>query len=256
MTDQAYGEAIVRVLGTGDAAATRFWNTCYLVEAAGKRLLIDCGFTIKYALRDVGLTLADIDAVFITHVHGDHVHGMERLGFESRYDFKRRPQLLLAPGLREPLWDYCLRGTMGAAAERPNQLEDFFDVVELGSDGFTWGGVDFRLFATPHVPNKVSYGLIINDSLILTSDTRPIDWLAADRSDRVILHDCCLSPANPVHTTVDEILAFYPAAVRKRMWAIHYGDEIERFRDILESGLAGIVAQGQTFVVGKRGPKS
>jgi glyoxylase-like metal-dependent hydrolase (beta-lactamase superfamily II) len=51
-----------------------------LVEAGAgprpTRLLIDCGFTHKeLALRlaRIGLDCADIDAIFVTHEHGDHV---------------------------------------------------------------------------------------------------------------------------------------------------------------------------------------
>lgn len=47
-----------------------------LVEARGTRLLIDCGFTLKeLALRlgRIGLATTDLDAVFVTHEHGDHI---------------------------------------------------------------------------------------------------------------------------------------------------------------------------------------
>jgi phosphoribosyl 1,2-cyclic phosphodiesterase len=51
-----------------------------LVEAGSgqdtRRLLIDCGFSlreIEARLGRIGLSCADIDAVFITHEHGDHV---------------------------------------------------------------------------------------------------------------------------------------------------------------------------------------
>ncbi len=40
------------------------------------RLLIDCGFTQKEAearLGRIGLDVADVDAIFVTHEHGDHI---------------------------------------------------------------------------------------------------------------------------------------------------------------------------------------
>jgi ribonuclease BN (tRNA processing enzyme) len=239
----------LRVLGTGDSTSLRFWNSGYLVEARGKRLLIDCGFTIKYALRDVGLTLADVEAVFITHVHGDHVHGLERLGYESRYGFHKRACLLLAPGIRHELWDLCLQGTMGSSSDGRNALEDFFDVRALDGGPFEWEGVRFEPFPTPHTPNKPSYGLIINDRLIITSDTRPIDWLARDASERIIIHDCALGAGNPVHAGLDELLQLYPPAVRRRLWAIHYGDRIEEYRARIEAEFAGVAQRGQCFAI-------
>jgi phosphoribosyl 1,2-cyclic phosphodiesterase len=51
-----------------------------LVEASGgittSRVLIDCGFSLRELerrLARVGLASSDIDAVFVTHEHGDHV---------------------------------------------------------------------------------------------------------------------------------------------------------------------------------------
>jgi phosphoribosyl 1,2-cyclic phosphodiesterase len=59
------------VLGSSSAGnATLVWT-------AETAILIDCGFTPGYItvqLRKLGLSIADLDAVFITHIHGDHVN--------------------------------------------------------------------------------------------------------------------------------------------------------------------------------------
>ena len=61
-------------LGSGSA------GNATLVEARSgtttSRLLIDCGFSLRefeFRLGRAGLACADLDAVFITHEHGDHV---------------------------------------------------------------------------------------------------------------------------------------------------------------------------------------
>ena len=41
--------------------------------------MIDCGFTIKETerrLARVGLTPSDLDAIIVTHEHGDHIKGV------------------------------------------------------------------------------------------------------------------------------------------------------------------------------------
>jgi len=59
------------VLGSSSAGnATLIWS-------ADTGILIDCGFTpgyITFQLRKLGLAISDLDAVFITHIHGDHVN--------------------------------------------------------------------------------------------------------------------------------------------------------------------------------------
>jgi len=59
------------VLGSSSAGnATLVWT-------ARNAILIDCGFSpvyIKSQLRRLGLSIADLDAALITHIHGDHVN--------------------------------------------------------------------------------------------------------------------------------------------------------------------------------------
>jgi phosphoribosyl 1,2-cyclic phosphodiesterase len=59
------------VLGSSSAGnSTLIWNS-------GTAILVDCGFSPAYItsqLRRLGLSLQDLDGVFITHIHGDHVN--------------------------------------------------------------------------------------------------------------------------------------------------------------------------------------
>lgn len=70
-------EVTVTFLGSGDAFASggRF-HTCFLVEAPGTRLLIDCGASAPVAMKRIGVDSAEIDAVIVSHLHGDHFGGI------------------------------------------------------------------------------------------------------------------------------------------------------------------------------------
>jgi phosphoribosyl 1,2-cyclic phosphodiesterase len=64
------------VLGSGSK------GNAVVVEAGGRRLLIDAGFSyreLRRRLGKVGLAVEDVDAVVLTHEHGDHVRGVARL---------------------------------------------------------------------------------------------------------------------------------------------------------------------------------
>ncbi|WP_083251108.1 MBL fold metallo-hydrolase [Acidihalobacter yilgarnensis] len=234
----------LRFLGTGDSESMRFWNTNLLLESEGRRLLIDCGYTVKYALRDVGLTLADIDAIMITHVHADHAFGLERAGYETRYTLGRRIPLILEPDILPALWEHTLKGSMGLSSDGENRLEDFFDVQPVVGHCFEFAGCALRTFPTEHTPGMATYGLIFDDDVIFTADSKPLDWLAADRSARRILHDCSLQSWNPVHATLGELIEAYPRTVRERLLAIHYGDTLEAHRGLIERELGGVADQG------------
>ena len=47
-------------------------SSAYLLEASGKKILVDCGPGTLYRLAQIGFKLTDLDAVFITHFHPDH----------------------------------------------------------------------------------------------------------------------------------------------------------------------------------------
>jgi ribonuclease Z len=70
----------VTLLGTGSPAPlmNRF-GPGVLVEAGGKKLLIDAGRGGTQRLRQAGLALGQVDAVFLTHLHSDHVVGLPDL---------------------------------------------------------------------------------------------------------------------------------------------------------------------------------
>jgi ribonuclease BN (tRNA processing enzyme) len=49
------------------------WPTSSLLEIEGRRIVIDCGLGVTRGLVDAGVRLAELDLIFITHLHSDHV---------------------------------------------------------------------------------------------------------------------------------------------------------------------------------------
>lgn len=81
------------------------WHSNFLLEfdRPGKirdevfRLAIDCGGDIRHSLAGVGLTMADIDAWYISHPHSDHIGGVEGAALTTLFtpDFTRAKRQLL-----------------------------------------------------------------------------------------------------------------------------------------------------------------
>ena len=92
-----------------------------LIDSGHTRLLIDCGLNRKHTilrLRQLSLELADIDALVVSHEHGDHSKGVVLVCESINKPFYSSYGTALAEGwLDHPLWS-CIE------AEQSFQLGD------------------------------------------------------------------------------------------------------------------------------------
>ena len=90
------------ILGSGAAFSETGHNAAYLVD---RTLLLDCGAPVTSLLPAVGGTSAEVEAILISHFHGDHVIHLPTLLVSRRL---RHPdaaplRLIGPPGLRRHL---------------------------------------------------------------------------------------------------------------------------------------------------------
>ncbi len=66
------------VLGTGNAAVTRCYNTCFALRTGAGVFLTDAGGGngILPRLEQAGIALCEIHDIFLTHTHTDHILGV------------------------------------------------------------------------------------------------------------------------------------------------------------------------------------
>lgn len=66
------------MLGTGNAAVTECYNTCFILSQGNEHFLVDAGGgnQILKHLKDAEIRLKDIHHIFVTHEHIDHVLGV------------------------------------------------------------------------------------------------------------------------------------------------------------------------------------
>ncbi|HEX2463457.1 MAG TPA: MBL fold metallo-hydrolase [Thermoanaerobaculia bacterium] len=138
----------VAVLGSGSA------GNCLVVESAGRRILIDAGFScreVEARCRRVGVAPETVEAVIVTHEHNDHSLGADRLarrlglavyateGTLKALHWSRdaRPRLhSIAPG-----WPYEIAGFEVEAFPVPHDAADPVGVVVTDRAGARVGFV-------------------------------------------------------------------------------------------------------------------
>lgn len=84
-------------LGTGSPEAyARRASSGYLLEVAGQKLLFDCGGGVMDRLLKAGHMPSDIDALFFSHLHSDHMFDYARL-VHARWDEGGKPLPVFGP---------------------------------------------------------------------------------------------------------------------------------------------------------------
>ena len=89
----------VRFVGSGDSFGSggRF-QTCILVDGPASRVAIDFGTSSLIALAQQGIAHNSIDAILLTHLHGDHCGGVPFLLIDAMLAAKRdRPLTIVGP---------------------------------------------------------------------------------------------------------------------------------------------------------------
>jgi len=222
----------LQMLGTGGAFAKQYFNNNALLSTEDFTLLIDCGITAPTALHQIGKTPDEIDAILITHIHGDHVGGLEEFAFRMKFQYGRKPVLYISKKLIQPLWENTLKG--GLSQEGISSLEDAFEVHAL-EEGIPYPlspKLTVELIQTPHIPGKDSYSLYINQEVFYSADMtfQPelLLKLVRERDCRIILHEVQFISPGAVHTTLDELLSL-PEEIQQMICLMHYADDMESY---------------------------
>jgi len=238
-------------VGTGDAFSRRFGHTNVLIEAGDLCLMIDFGHLAPPRLEELGYSLAQLTHVLISHIHVDHIGGLEELAFVTRFVHQRRPKMLAPRGLAGLLWEHSLRGGLEMVADDEGRalhcgLESFFDVEELDDAWHSLGPIAILPFRTDHVPGKDSWGFVLRDEatderMIFGCDTRVphpqlmVEPIHEDFARGPIFHDCQLTRGggSGVHVPLGKI--HYPERVQERIVLVHYSDRVDEHLDRIKS---------------------
>ncbi len=87
----------LQFVGCGDAFGSggRF-NTCFHLVGRNINALIDCGATSLVSMNKLAINPNDINVIFLTHFHADHVGGVPSFLLDANYVLKRDRDLTIA----------------------------------------------------------------------------------------------------------------------------------------------------------------
>jgi len=260
-------------LGVGSAFAKRNAHANALLEAwpgdavgpgaPEDNLLIDFGATGPLALYRLKaregfaylnsnglINYPAIRRIFITHLHSDHIGGLEELAGVNRHRFRLHrssdpslPQIISTDEVLERLWARSLCGGLGMRSGGEAQLADYFQPVIVSEspsgaspqvsllDRYELGVIRVDHVRVHRPFDWPSLGLRITDRdtgkyVFYSGDARfdPDNTRSIMARAKVIFHDAQLEDdPDPVHALLSQLRTL-PDEIKKKTLLYHYGD--------------------------------
>ncbi len=180
-----------------------------LLRARGRQYLVDCGSGVTQRLVEAGTKGAALDALFLTHLHTDHLVDFYQLVISSWHQGRDRPQRVFGP----PGTRAFVEGTMALwAGERAQRVAHEkrastaafeMDVREIGEgEVLSEDGVTVRAVAVAHQPVRHAFGFVFEADgrkVAFSGDTAYCPALiAAAKGADALVHECFVHGEMPV----------------------------------------------------------
>jgi ribonuclease BN (tRNA processing enzyme) len=243
----------VTIVGSGDAFGTGGRaHTCFCVESGAATVLVDFGAASLPAWHARGRNIDAVDAIVITHLHGDHFGGLPFLLLECQFVSKRVKPLRIAgpPGLAARLDTVFDAMFPGAAANRwtfPLEIQE----IPPGS-ALKVAGLALETFEVEHPSGAPATAVRLGDgthSFAYSGDTGWTDILVTLAAGVDLLAVECSSGEAPIphHMAWPDLAAHLPLMSAKRIVVTHMGPTaLARQADMEAAGLT-IGYDGQSF---------
>ena len=193
------------LLGTKGGPAIRPGGpnpTSTLLTLSGRRMVIDCGLGVSRGLVETGMSLKELDLVFITHLHSDHVLELGPLLHTAWTTGLDHPVTVYGPKGTRAVWTGFLASlsydieTRIADEGRPD-LASLVTVTEYGPGKILRDGdIEVEALRVEHPPVAECFALKFTGSgktVVFSADTAPFPPLAnfARHAD-VLVHEAML----------------------------------------------------------------
>ena len=235
----------LHILGCGDAFGSGGRNQSgYLVAADDRVFLLDCGPTTLLAMKRASLDPGHLDAIILSHLHGDHFGGIPFFFIEYLYLKPRDHPLIIAgpTGTEERVRQ--LYAIMYGSGEKSTEFPWVSFVVLHPERLQSIAGVEVFPFQVPHQTDDVSLGLKIGyqgKQILFSGDSLWTDvFIEQAKGVDLFLCECSFLDEQPGrHVNYRILEARLPHLQCKQLVLTHLGEDMLARRH----QLVGIVAE-------------
>jgi len=189
------------LLGTGCPKVDyKRFGPSNLITSKKTKILVDCGSGVTQRLDQTKISTADIDALFLTHLHSDHVIDFYQLIISSWHSYRVKPWKIFGPKGTKKFVSKIMDAwkderNLRIKYESRNSIKAFKPIIkEFESFGnIKIKDINIQYFEVDHKPVKHAFGfnfLHMKKKLTISGDTRPCENLIkyAQKAD-VLLHE-------------------------------------------------------------------
>lgn len=197
------------MLGTGHGAVLDLYNTCFVIQNNNGNFLVDTGGSIEIVrrLKNINIDLKDIEHIFISHSHTDHILGLIWM-------FKKLSRAIVNGEVETKINIYCNDVVYKAIIEVSNQIlsekliKGILSVVDFhilnDGDEMAINGIDYTFFdMNARGTKQFGFECIINEKrlMFLGDETLKPSLYERVRGADYVMHEafCLDSEENIFH---------------------------------------------------------
>jgi phosphoribosyl 1,2-cyclic phosphate phosphodiesterase len=212
------------VCRSADPRDKRMRTSAVVETDGGTRILIDAPPELRLQLLGAGIDV--VDALFITHEHADHTHGIDDIrGLRSRFSAQMPifgpAEALASLGRRFPyIFDQTLRPLPGTSKPdgRAQSMEPGEKVII--------GDATVEAVEVPHGPLRVFGYRIGPIGYITDAKTVPPEGVAALRGVTILVINALRRKTHPTHLSIGEAVAVAREIGARRTYLTHLTHDI------------------------------
>jgi ribonuclease BN (tRNA processing enzyme) len=235
----------LHILGCGDAFGSGGRNQSgYLFEGSNCLFLVNCGPTLLLAMKRAGFDPNRLDAILLSHLHGDHCAGLPFFFIEYLYHRAKTSPLIVAgpPGTEATTRQLFELMYGGGNQAKPLPPIDF--QILHPDQTASVGELEIYPFRVPHQVDKISLGLRIHcdgKKILFSGDSLRSDvFIEQSRGVDLFLCECSFYRQQPgMHVNYPALQANRTRLGCNKLVLTHLGEELLQQRD----SLIGIVAE-------------
>ncbi|MEP9353938.1 MBL fold metallo-hydrolase [Xanthobacter sp. KR7-65] len=240
----------LKVVGCGDAFGSGGrGSSCFRVEAADLTVTLDFGASSLVNHHRFGLDSANIDIIFLSHLHGDHFAGIPFLLLDGQFVHRRQRPLVIVgpPGTRARL-EAAMEVLFPRMATNPWRFDWRVEEVEPGSTS-RHGPLTCTTAQVVHASGAPSTALRLTNgarTIAFSGDTEWTDALLpiARDADLFICESFAFDGSPHGHLAYETVAARRADLGARRILLTHMGDAMWARRGEVDAAHFSVAEDG------------